>query len=89
MFFAALFRTFRQEFRKLFSRPASHPDLPVAVNNTLMCSLKLAETRIKVLQNEMEELKTSHILIQQRHSEEMDQSKETLSFHNCNNSLQQ
>ena len=31
-----------KEFRKLFSRPASHPDLSVAVNNTLVCSLRLA-----------------------------------------------
>ena len=76
-----------KEFRKLFSRPASHPDLPVAVNNTLVCSLKLAETRIKELQNEMEELKSTNILEHQRHSEEMEQSKETLCFHNFNNEL--
>ena len=76
-----------KEFRKLFSRPASHPDLPVAVNNTLVCSLRLAEAKISKLQNEMEELKSTHILVQQRHSEEMDQSKETLSFHNFNNEL--
>ena len=65
-----------KEFRKLFSRPASHPDLPVAVNNTLVCSLKLAETKIKELQNEMEELKSTNILEQQRHSEKMEQSKD-------------
>ena len=52
-----------------------------------MCSLKLAETRIKELQNEIEEIKSTHVLVQQRHSEEMDQSKETLGFHNFNNEL--
>ena len=35
----------------------------------------------------MEQLKSSHIFVQQRHSEEMEQSKETLCFHNFNNEL--
>ena len=41
-----------KEFRKIFFRPASQHDLPVAVNTTLVCSLILAVTKIQELQKE-------------------------------------
>ena len=56
-----------KEFRKLFSRPASQSDLHVAVNNTLVSSLKLAEDRLLELQNKIVQLESSNISVKQHH----------------------
>ena len=74
-----------KEFRRLFSRPACQPD--IAVNDTLVSNLKLADTKIEELQNRIYQLESSNISVQQQHSVEIDQSTETLSFHKFNNKL--
>lgn len=74
-----------KEFRRLFCRPACQPD--IAVNDTLVSNLKLADTKVEELQNRIYQLESSNISVQQQHSVEIDQSMETLSFHKFNNEL--
>ena len=76
-----------KEFWRLFSRPTCQPDIHVAVNDTLVSSLKLADTKTEELQNKIFRLESSNISEQQQHSAEIDQSTETLSFHRFNNEL--
>ena len=76
-----------KEFRRLFSRPVCQPDVHLAVNDTLVSNLKLADTKIEELQNRIHQLESSNISVQQQHSAEIDQSTETLSFHKFNNEL--
>ena len=51
-----------KESCKLFSWSANQPDLDI-VNHALICSLKLAEERIKALENELEQLKSTGQLV--------------------------
>ena len=76
-----------KEFRKLFFRPAGTQDLPEAVNNTLACSLKLADAKICALQKQMEKLKLEKESTQKHLSDEIEQSTETLAFHHFNNEM--
>ena len=76
-----------KEFRKLFSQPASLQDPSSVVTDTLAGSLKVADTKMMELQDELEKLKLENCSIQERQSEEMDQSRETLAFHHFNNQL--
>ena len=76
-----------REFQKVFSLPASLQDLSSVVTDTLAGSLKVADTKMMELQDELEKLKLENCSIQERQSEEMDQSRETLAFHHFNNQL--
>ena len=76
-----------REFQKLFSRPASLQDLSTVVNDALVHSLKVADKKIKELQQELEKLKSENCSNQKRQLDEMDQSRETLAFHHFNNQL--
>ena len=74
-----------KEFGKLFSRPDTQPE--VAVNNTLVCSLRHAQSKIKELEGKLDQLSQSNILVQQQLAMEKDQSTETLGFHHFNNEM--
>ena len=74
------------QFRKFF-RPASRPDIHLAVNGTLVSSLKLAKTKIEELEAKLDQLSQSNILVQQQLAMEKDQSTETLGFHHFNNEM--
>ena len=75
-----------KQFRKFF-RPASRPDIHLAVNGTLMSSLKFAKTKIEELEAKLDQLNQSNILVQKQLSMEKDQSTETLGFHHFNNEM--
>ena len=53
----------------------------------LISSIKLAEDRINELQNEIKQLKTANSSVKQRSSEEVEQMKETVKFHQFNSEL--
>ena len=74
------------QFRKFF-RPASRPYMHLAVNGTLVSSLKLAKTKIEELEAKLDQLNQSNILVQKQLSMEKDQSTETLGFHHFNNEM--
>ena len=76
-----------REFQKLFSRPTSQQDISSVVNDTLAGCLKVADTKIKELQQELAKLKSENCSNQKRQLDERDQSKETLAFHHFNNQL--
>ena len=76
-----------REFRKLFFQPASLQDLSPVINDTLAGSLKVADAKIKELQDQLEKLKSENCSIQKRQLVEMDQSRETLAFHHFNNEM--
>ena len=76
-----------REFQKLFFRPASLQDISSVVNDTLAGSLKVADAKIKELQDQLEKLKSENCSIQKRQLDEMDQSRETLAFHHFNNEM--
>lgn len=66
-----------KQFCKLFSRL---DDRQTVVNNALIRSLELSDTRISELQRELEKVNSVQCALQQRHSTEMEQTMETL---NC------
>ena len=76
-----------REFQKLFFRPASLQELSSVLNDTLAGSLKVADAKIKELQDEQQKLQSEYCAIQKRQLEEMDQSRETLAFHHFNNEM--
>ena len=76
-----------REFQKLFFRPASLQDISSVVNDTLAGCLKVADTKIKELQQELAKLKSENCSNQKRQLDERDQSRETLAFHHFNNQL--
>ena len=69
-----------KEFQRFFFQPAYKPDPTVAVNNTLVSSLKVAEAKVIELQNAFEKLKLENVAVQKHLSDEADQAKETSEF---------
>ena len=70
-----------KEFHKLFYQPANVQDLAAVVNDTLVCSLRRAESKVKDLEAVLNQLKSSYMSVTQQHSMEKEQSNETLDFH--------